>query len=109
MPTIKIQNLANISIQVVENQTILACLQQHSIDWMQACGGKGRCTTCKMVILEGQTLLAPLTEAELRFIAQGKLKEQERLACQCKIIQEGEVKVVVPKQYQLPHLTYTEE
>ena len=40
---------------------------------MHACGAKGRCTTCRLQVLAGQENLSPLTAAELRYRAAGRL------------------------------------
>jgi 2Fe-2S ferredoxin len=72
---------------------------------MQACGGKGRCTTCTVRIVNGIENLEPKTSAEMRYENQGLLKNNERLACQLKVT--GDVLVIVPDEYKLPHLKYS--
>ncbi|MEQ8810457.1 MAG: 2Fe-2S iron-sulfur cluster-binding protein, partial [Imperialibacter sp.] len=69
MPKIVIQNLNNKRL-FSENsgRTLLSILQENYIDWMHACGGKGRCTTCKAIVHEGLALLGELTEAEKKYV-----------------------------------------
>lgn len=88
------------------NNTALQVLQSNYIDWMHACGGKGRCTTCKMIIVEGGDHLGDLTGAEKDYRQQGLLKDNERLACQVRV--SGDLKVRVPDESKLPHLRYTD-
>ena len=76
-------------------------------DWMQACGGKGRCTTCGFEVLGGHENLSPATEAEMRYLAAGRLKPGERLACQAMAC--GPLLIRVPERNKLPHLNYNEE
>lgn len=104
MARIVIRNLGK-SIETHDfSKSILQHVQHAHIDWMHACGGKGRCTTCKAVILLGWKNLAPLTRAELLYKKQGLLAESERLACQAKI--SGDVTLDVADEGKLPHLTY---
>jgi 2Fe-2S ferredoxin len=86
--------------------TMLEAFQQAQIDWMYACGGKGRCTTCKAIVLDGAKNLTPLTTAENKYSEQGALGSSERLSCQAKII--GDVCIVVPDEYKLPHIKYND-
>jgi len=54
MPILSVKNL-NIHVPVNDTtRPLLFSLQANFVDWMHACGGKGRCTTCKMQIINGQ-------------------------------------------------------
>lgn len=106
-----IKNLQEKILLVSEKKTILQSLAENYIDWMQACGAKGRCTTCKMIVWQGQELLSSLSEAEKKMIQQGRLLSNERLACQAKPIKMSETEKIVisvPKRYQLPHIEYND-
>ena len=107
MPSITIQNLDHKTVAVKKSlQTVLHAVGAEGIDWMHACGGKGRCTTCMMKVLEGMEQLSPLSEGELRMQKLGRLPDGYRLACQTKV--EGDVVVQVPDVNKLPHMTYSE-
>ncbi|MEM9982335.1 MAG: 2Fe-2S iron-sulfur cluster-binding protein, partial [Bacteroidota bacterium] len=106
MPRLTIRNLKNTEVYVEINQPVLKALQAQYIDWMQACGGKGRCTTCAMQVIEGQASLSVPTLREQHWQIQKRLKEDERLACQTTLSED--CIVVVPSNYQLPHLHYSE-
>jgi ferredoxin, 2Fe-2S len=104
MARIVIQNLGK-WVEVKDfSKSILRLVHEAHIDWMHACGGKGKCTTCKAVIIQGTENLAPLTRAEMRYQAEGLLADNERLACQAKI--SGTILIEIPEAGQLPHLTY---
>jgi 2Fe-2S ferredoxin len=106
MVKIVIENLAQ--KEVVHRgsaSSVLSVLQNNYIDWMHACGGKGRCTTCKMIVVEGADQLSPLSGAELTYQQRGELATNERLACQTSA--RGSFKIRVPEETKLPHLTYT--
>lgn len=106
MPKFTVHNLANCEVAVAQGQTLLKALQADNVDWMHACGGKGRCTTCRVIVLQGMQNLAPLTASEVKYRANGRLRVNERLTCQC-ILECGDMVGKVPEQTKLPHLTYT--
>lgn len=106
MPEVTIKNLRSKTIHCkskTEERLLDVLLLE--IDWMHACGGKGRCTTCAAVIIAGQDQLNEYTEAEKRFINLGRLKKNERLSCQ--VVVKGDVIIEVPEAYKLPHIDYS--
>jgi len=106
MVKIVIENLDRKEV-VVNNcsKTVLNHLQDHFLDWMHACGAKGRCTTCKMIVVDGIENLSGFTEAESRYKKRGELRENERLACQAKA--NGNIVIRVPRSGKLPHMNYS--
>lgn len=86
-------------------QSVLSILQENYIDWMHACGGKGRCTTCRFNTSEGLSNLAPTTDAENTFIEAGKILKSQRMACQALAI--GDIEIEVPEKCKLPGVTYS--
>ncbi|ALD21770.1 2Fe-2S iron-sulfur cluster-binding protein [Hymenobacter sp. DG25A] len=106
MPTLTVQNMPGATLEVPAGATLLAALQAAGHDWMHACGAKGRCTTCRIMVQEGADLLTPPTDAELRYRAAGRLLATERLTCQARL-PAGHVTGRVPLATQLPHQQYT--
>ncbi|WP_162051535.1 2Fe-2S iron-sulfur cluster-binding protein [Pontibacter pamirensis] len=106
MLKLTVQNLAQLEVKVAPGQTLLQALQAQGNDWMHACGGKGRCTTCRIIVLQGLEHFGPLTEAETRYRNRGRLQENERLTCQC-TLESGDATGKVPEQTKLPHLLYS--
>nr|WP_203583251.1 adenylate/guanylate cyclase domain-containing protein [Ruegeria sp. PrR005] len=62
--------------------TLLQMSRLHGIPHTALCGGKGRCTTCRVVIEEGSDLLHPPSEVELASLRAVKAPPNTRLACQ---------------------------
>ena len=62
--------------------TLLEIAQSNGIDHPSLCGGKGRCTTCRVLIPDGDDSLDPPSEAEARALRAAKAPEGSRLACQ---------------------------
>ena len=117
MAFLLIKNLTDVRIKIIPKFSILKNLQENFIDFSHACGGKGRCITCKMQVLEGENMLSALTNAEQNFREQKLLKNTERLACQTfmnnleeknNFDTENNLIISIPKETQLPHLEYLE-
>lgn len=105
MPTLTVQNLPGDSINVAAGQTLLQALHAAGHDWMHACGGRGRCTTCRIELIDGAESLAPPTAHELRYLSTGRLAPHCRLTCQAQAL-TGEVVGRVPEATKLPHVVY---
>ena len=101
--------IANLSEKVVPvsdpGKSVLHNLQHDGLDWMHACGGKGRCTTCKITILGGAENLSPFSEPEQRYRNLGALRDGERLTCQTRTT--GDIRIAVPDASKLPHIAYS--
>ena len=108
MNTIVIENLYNkvAHTKKAEGGTVIEVLHANKIDWMHACGAKGRCTTCKMVVIEGAENLGELAPPEVKFLEKKQLYDNERLACQC--YAKGDIVIRVPNVNKLPHLKYSD-
>ncbi|UJP66055.1 2Fe-2S iron-sulfur cluster-binding protein [Mongoliitalea daihaiensis] len=108
MMKIIIQNIDNHSIISTEsNRKVIELIHENYIDWMHACGKKGRCTTCKMIVIEGMENLEELTDREEFFKSKGRLKANERLTCQAKI-KQGTLVIRVADENKFPHVSYSE-
>jgi len=107
MVKIVIENLAQKVVPVTDQaKSILHHIHAAGVDWLHACGAKGRCTTCKMIVLEGAENLTSPSDAEIRYRRAGLLPSPQRLACQTKT--SGPLTIAVPEQSRLAHLTYTD-
>jgi Ferredoxin len=106
MVKIVIENLGQKELLVNDlTKPVLYHLHANQVDWMHACGAKGRCTTCKMILVKGADHLTPPSPAEIRYSQQGALKPNERLACQSRL--KGEITIRVSDEYKLPHVQYS--
>ncbi|GAA4359959.1 hypothetical protein GCM10023185_27130 [Hymenobacter saemangeumensis] len=105
MALLTILNLPDGVVEIYEDSTLLAALQAAGHDWMHACGARGRCTTCRLQVVSGMENLSPLSAAEQRYRAAGRLRSDERLTCQARLA-EGDVSGCVPEATQLPHVRY---
>jgi ferredoxin, 2Fe-2S len=106
MPKIFIQNMEKTVVASNTARPLLFLLQDEFIDWMHACGGKGRCTTCKAIIVNGEENLSLPSKAEELYSKKGELLKNERLACQ--VLVYGDIIIKVPEETKLPHLNYSD-
>ena len=106
MAKLIVQNLGSLTVNVSASQTVLQAIQAIGLDWMHACGAKGRCTTCRVEIISGMENLSPETAPELKYREAGRLRKTERLTCQITVLQD-ELKVKLQNQVKLQHLKYT--
>lgn len=81
---------------VAAGQTLLNTLAGCGIFVPSACGGKGTCGVCKVVVKEGGGTLLP---TETGFVSPGMARRGQRLACQ--------VKVKRPMQIELPPAAFS--
>ncbi|GGG02753.1 adenylate/guanylate cyclase domain-containing protein [Pontibacter amylolyticus] len=77
------------AVPVEERQTILQASLAAGIPHYHACGGKGQCTTCRVLVLEGQEKLTPPTVLEQAIKKVKKFPDNVRLACQSRVNGEG--------------------
>ena len=75
----------------INNQTILDVSLNNSIPHIHACGGNARCSTCRVIILEGLENLEPRNDAEKKLSLIKGFEENIRIACQTKF--KGDIKL----------------
>src|SRR5438477_7543665 len=66
--------------------TLLGVSRKHGIPHASACGGNARCSTCRVMVLEGAHNLSPPEGPEARLTALKGLEEDIRLACQARVL-----------------------
>ena len=72
-------------------QNLLQVSTEAGLAHVSACGGKARCSTCRVLVLDGGANLGPRTEAAEILARQKGLEPEVRLACQTTV--EGPVRV----------------
>ncbi|WP_066507741.1 adenylate/guanylate cyclase domain-containing protein [Rufibacter sp. DG15C] len=72
-------------VSVAEGQSLLDASLAAGIPHYHACGGKGQCTTCRVLVLAGADHLTPETDAELAIRAVRHFPKNVRLACQVQV------------------------
>jgi len=75
---------------VPAGNTLLGTLAEHKIFIPSACGGKGACGVCEVVVREGGGELLP---TETGYISRGEAKRGHRLACQVKVKRDMKIEI----------------
>ncbi len=78
------------ALKVAAGGTLLSALSAHRIFLPSACGGKGSCGVCEVVVKEGGGELLP---TETGFISPGEARRGCRLACQVKVRNDLRIEV----------------
>lgn len=79
---ITIQYLDGRTVKSAPGPTLLEISRMKSIPHMSVCGGRGRCSTCRTLILAGQSRLAPPNAIERQVLKRIDARSNVRLACQ---------------------------
>ncbi len=87
---ILINDDADKAITTPAGSTLLNTLAANKIFIPSACGGKGSCGVCKVVVHEGGGSLLPTEEAHIN---RREAREGKRLACQVKVKQDMKIEV----------------
>ncbi|MFQ5466626.1 MAG: adenylate/guanylate cyclase domain-containing protein, partial [Kiloniellaceae bacterium] len=83
-------------VRVSAGTTILEASRGAKIPHASVCGGRGRCTTCRVQIGAGLKALAPPSEAEARMLRRIGAAPNVRLACQTRPSADVEVTPLLP-------------
>lgn len=79
-------------IKIEKDQTILEASLAAGIPHYHVCGGNARCSTCRVLVVEGMENLSPMNQKEIALRERKKMADDVRLACQTKVI-SGRVKL----------------
>ena len=88
--TIVINDDPEKSLRVAAGGTLLGTLADRKIFIPSACGGKGACGVCEVVVREGGGELLP---TETGYISRGEAKRGHRLACQVKVKRDLRIEI----------------
>lgn len=83
-------------VLVPRGSTVLEASRMHGIPHASICGGRGRCSTCRVRVSAGAETLAPANEDELKVLRRIGAPEQVRLACQIRPEHDLDVVPLVP-------------
>jgi Na+-transporting NADH:ubiquinone oxidoreductase subunit F len=79
------------SFKVSAGSTLLSSLSDEKIYISSACGGKGSCGVCRIVVVEGGGAVLPTEESHL---SRGDIRSGNRLSCQVKV--KRDMKLEIP-------------
>ena len=77
-------------LEVKGGSTLLLSLSEQDIFVPSACGGRGSCGACKLVVTSD---IGPLLPTETPYLTKEEVEDSVRLACQIKVKQELAIKI----------------
>jgi len=80
-----------LTIDAPEGMTVLEASLQHGLDHRAACGGVGRCTTCRVEIIEGAQNCPPMSDGDREVLALADFGPNIRLGCSLR--PTGDIKI----------------
>lgn len=80
--SVRITFASGTEITAPKGLTLLEMSRLRGVPHASLCGGRGRCTTCRVAVLEGAETLAAPSAAEEASLAGAGAEPQTRLACQ---------------------------
>ena len=95
---ITVRYFGNGQVQTVVGASLLEISRCGNIPHPSACGGRGRCSSCRVLILEGEQSLAPPTGVEKRVLERIRAPRHIRLACQIHPTADLNVRVLLGGQ-----------
>ncbi len=82
-------------IEINKSDTVLAALLANGVEHTNICGGNAHCSTCRIVILEGEKNCSPPTSAERALAKHLDFPVHVRLACQTKVTGDVSIRRMV--------------
>ncbi|MEO6393482.1 MAG: 2Fe-2S iron-sulfur cluster-binding protein [Pyrinomonadaceae bacterium] len=76
---------------VAEGAYVWEAAKRMGVRMPAECAGRGECDTCAVTVTRGAEFLSPVTDAEKQHLNDARRGAGERLACQSRIVQTGEV------------------
>ncbi len=89
MPELTVEGMGTFSVE--DGKRLVNALKEVGADQLHACGGKARCTTCRVEILSGEP--EKMTEAE-KAVLNAKGLSGVRLSCQVLCEADMDVRVI---------------
>ncbi len=84
------------SVEIHPGTSVLEASREAGIPHASVCGGRGRCSTCRIRVGAGRERLAPPDAAEIKVLKRVGAPEHVRLACQLKPTDDLEVTPLLP-------------
>ena len=90
MPKLKVEGAG--TVEVPEGKRLVLALEDEAgIDQLHACGGKARCTTCRVEFISGEP--REMTAAEKSVLTQRGLDKTAGLRLSCQVNCKGDMEV----------------
>ena len=96
-------------VRMARGLTLLEASRSNGIPHPSLCGGRGRCSTCRVLVLQGIETLDPPNPAEKALLTRISAPSRVRLACQIRPKRDLTVQVVLPVSTSSGQLDWNDE
>lgn len=86
-------NDGNKELEVAGGSSLLSSLAENDIYIPSACGGRGSCAYCKLIVKEGGGMISPVEEP---YLTPDEIKNGVRLSCQVKV--RNDISIEIPEE-----------
>ncbi|WP_170789459.1 adenylate/guanylate cyclase domain-containing protein [Ruegeria lacuscaerulensis] len=87
-----------LTVDAAPGKTILDVSRDNGIDHLSVCGGRARCSTCRVVVLSEQDGLSPIGPAERKLLDKINAEPNMRLACQARVNGDVSLRPIIQPQ-----------
>ncbi|ADU30464.1 2Fe-2S iron-sulfur cluster-binding protein [Evansella cellulosilytica] len=91
MPNVTVQGSKTFTVE--EDKKLVLALEDNGIDILHRCGGKAKCTTCRVEVLQGN--FGPLTNIEKEAFERKGIEDTYRLSCQVYVTEDVTVRPIM--------------
>ncbi len=96
-------------VKMARGLTLLEASRSHGIPHPSLCGGRGRCSTCRVLIHKGVETLDPPGPAERALLRRISAPSRVRLACQIRPKRDLSVQIVLPVDVDSSQVDWNDE
>ena len=79
------------TVRTKPGSTILATAHEAGVEIVSTCGGRGKCTSCRVKLLSGR--FSPVTSNDRSELGDDDVREGFRLACQTSVLETGAIQI----------------
>lgn len=95
----EVKDIPTVEAEISEGESILDVALDNDVDLHHNCGAVCGCSTCHVYVEQGEDLFPEMSDREEEYVDRARNpKYNSRLACQCKLEEDGEIVVVIPDQ-----------
>src|SRR5688572_1367866 len=90
---------APVTAEIFEGETVLDVALDNDVNLHHNCGAVCGCSTCHVYVEQGEDLFPEMSEKEEEYVDRARNpKYNSRLACQCRLQENGDLLVKIPDQ-----------
>ncbi|MDP3278789.1 MAG: 2Fe-2S iron-sulfur cluster-binding protein [Deltaproteobacteria bacterium] len=99
MATVRYASEGDVTVEVPVGSTLLEASKLAGVAHGSACGGVCACSTCHVIVSEGQKLLSEAEDEEMDILDKAfDVRLHSRLGCQAKITREGLIVLEITRE-----------